>query len=108
MKILNLVVKKKWFDLIVCGEKKIEYRILKPYWTRRLVKSFGIAIIMHVFDEVHFRNGYSKNSPFARVQFLRTEIEENVQFPDTAKKINCFLIYLGNVLEVRNAGQNKN
>jgi len=30
--ILHLTVKKKWFDLIASGDKKIEYREFKSYW----------------------------------------------------------------------------
>ena len=59
MKILHLTLKKNWFELIASGKKTIEYRGYKPYWERRLLKK--------KFDEVHFRNGYSKNSPFMRV-----------------------------------------
>ena len=34
---LTLPIKKKWFDMIVSGEKKEEYREIKPYWTRRFI-----------------------------------------------------------------------
>lgn len=36
MKILNLVLKHKWYDMIAGGEKKEEYREIKPYWEKRL------------------------------------------------------------------------
>lgn len=35
--VLKLVVKKKWFDMIVSGEKTEEYREIKPYWIDKLV-----------------------------------------------------------------------
>ncbi len=35
---LNLTLKKKWFDLISSGQKKAEYREIKPYWIRRLIQ----------------------------------------------------------------------
>lgn len=35
-KVLTLSVKKEWFDKIVSGEKKEEYREIKPYWVARL------------------------------------------------------------------------
>jgi len=65
MKILHLTLKKKWFDLIASGEKKTEYREQKPYWEKRLLDGEEYKR----FDEIHFRNGYSKNSPFMRVEF---------------------------------------
>lgn len=52
--ILNLTLKKKWFDMIRLGNKREEYREIKPYWNQRLNKKY---------DTICFRNGYSKNSP---------------------------------------------
>lgn len=37
MKILDLVLKSKWYDMIASGEKREEYREIKPYWEKRLV-----------------------------------------------------------------------
>lgn len=36
MKVLDLVLKSKWYDMINSGEKKEEYREFKPYWIKRL------------------------------------------------------------------------
>ena len=54
MKILHLTLKKKWFDMIASGEKKEEYREIKPYWSSRLIKKD--------FTHICFRNGYSKDA----------------------------------------------
>lgn len=35
--VLRLTLKKKWYDMILSGEKKEEYREIKPYWLIRLV-----------------------------------------------------------------------
>ncbi|MBD5364814.1 MAG: hypothetical protein HDR79_07730 [Bacteroides sp.] len=35
-RILHLVLKRKWWDMIASGEKKEEYRSLTPYWFTRL------------------------------------------------------------------------
>lgn len=64
-KILHLTLKKKWFDMIASGEKKEEYREIKPYWNKRLNKKY---------DLIKFRNGYSKNSPTMLI-----ELKEIVQ-----------------------------
>lgn len=37
MKILNLVLKGHWYDMIERGEKTEEYREIKPYWEKRLL-----------------------------------------------------------------------
>ena len=61
VKVLHLTLKKKWFDLIKSGEKKIEYREVKPYWKKRIADKS--------FDLIHFRNGYSKSSPAMLVEY---------------------------------------
>lgn len=38
MKTLDLVLKRKWYDMIASGEKTEEYREIKPYWIRRLIE----------------------------------------------------------------------
>lgn len=67
---LVLPIKKKWFDMIKSGEKKEEYREIKPYYDKRLLKYFeytdyGTFIVINPYKEkkVIFRNGYSKKSP---------------------------------------------
>ena len=35
---LTLPIKKKWFDMIVSGEKKEEYREIKPYYDSRFME----------------------------------------------------------------------
>ena len=36
-KVLTLTIDKQWFDMVVSGEKKEEYRIIKGYWAKRLL-----------------------------------------------------------------------
>lgn len=72
---LVLPIKKKWFDMIKKGEKKEEYREIKPYYDSRI----GYALCHAPFKwctqkyiddcmknrtiEVLFRNGYSYEDP---------------------------------------------
>ena len=37
MNTLHLIIKKKWFDMILSGEKTEEYRDIKPYYNLRLI-----------------------------------------------------------------------
>lgn len=96
MKILNLTLKKEWFDLIARGKKVIEFRTIKPYWEKRLFEKnqFGISVPIK-FDEVHFRNGYNNNSPFMRVQFRYTD-----EGWFNGEKV--YAIALGHVLDIKN------
>ena len=34
-------LKKEWYEKIKSGEKKIEYREVKPYWIKRFSNAFG-------------------------------------------------------------------
>ena len=59
-KMLILPIKKKWFDMIASGEKKEEYREMKPYYTTRFHAS---GLYEENINECILRNGYSKKSP---------------------------------------------
>lgn len=73
---LTLPIKKKWFDMVLSGEKKEEYRDIKPYYTSRFTKALGLnpfeRLKSYLIDneavdctmKVMFRNGYSHNSPY--------------------------------------------
>lgn len=82
MKILHLTLKKKWFDMIASGDKKEEYREVKPYWVKRLtnpqchkVGTLELIRLLHKkesfrsdFKAVQFKNGYSKDAPTVLVE----------------------------------------
>lgn len=73
---LTLPIKRKWFDMILTGEKLEEYREIKPYWTKRILKEMGFSEehwedvmeclvkmnTLRCFD-VLFRNGYGNCVP---------------------------------------------
>ena len=61
-KILFMTIKKKWFDEIKAGIKKIEHREYKKYWTRRLVD--------REYDLITFQNGYAKNAPRITLKYM--------------------------------------
>ena len=77
---LTLPIKRKWYDMIASGEKKEEYREIKPYYDKCLGKEiigfpFTKVIIenfksIKAYDksqfkiiDIIFRNGYKKDSP---------------------------------------------
>ncbi len=51
MKVLKLQLKKKWFDMILSGEKTEEYREIKDYWIRRLIQN-NEEMEFQVWDEM--------------------------------------------------------
>ena len=56
---LTLPIKKKWFDMILSGEKKEEYREITKYYTSRLLGFYADKTEHYVL----FRNGYRSDSP---------------------------------------------
>ncbi len=85
---LILPIKKKWFDMIACGEKKEEYREIKDYYNKCLGKAtIGFTITESIIEnfesiksfskenanqfkdiDIIFRNGYRNDSPKIRCQ----------------------------------------
>lgn len=65
---LTLPIKKKWFDMILLGEKTEEYREIKPYYTSRLRNIWGYPAYWHEIHEIRLRNGYSNQSPSIKVK----------------------------------------
>ena len=104
MEILHLTLKKKWFDLIASGAKTVEYREFKPYWEKRLLKTYNQC---RDFNEIHFRNGYSKSAPFMRVSCNGIAIMPGTGGllfkPQNGEKLNGwqFAISLGAILELK-------
>lgn len=73
---LVLPIKKKWFDMIQRGEKKEEYRELKPYYDTRIGRALGSCgslsdcvpewrekLMKGRTLDVIFRNGYGYDVP---------------------------------------------
>ena len=66
-----LILKKQWFNMILSGTKKEEYREIKPYWTKRFENYFGkildISLDQWIWTNrtktVVFRNGYGNDVP---------------------------------------------
>lgn len=54
---ITLPIKKKWFDMIVSGEKPEEYRNITPHYNSLFRKHLRVPV------RVCFRNGYRADSP---------------------------------------------
>lgn len=117
-KVLHLTLKKRWFDMIASGEKKEEYREIKPYWVSRLVDelweceegrdfSFEYAgfwwtmLTPQAYDVVKFTNGYGKHRPSITLEI--TDITDGYRYDkedwgaEDGKPY--FIIKLGKIIE---------
>jgi len=126
-KTLHLNLKKKWFDMILSGEKKEEYREIKTHYLSRLVdfktmhhhKKQGVfeesycypedlpdlvsyyfkrnEIQGNSFDTVTFSNGYAKDRPQFEIEFKGIEIREGSPEWGAICGIKYFVIKLGKI-----------
>lgn len=72
-KSMILPIEGKWFRMILSGEKKEEYRIMKEYWEKRFHNYFGRHKTTnngeskqewnHDIKKIIFRNGYGNDKP---------------------------------------------
>ncbi|MGB0991718.1 MAG: ASCH domain-containing protein [Akkermansiaceae bacterium] len=89
--LLHMTLKRQWFDMILSGEKKEEYRELKEYWITRLSDpSKG-------YTHIKFRNGYSKECPWMIVELK--EITSGYGKPRWGCPVSeCIILKLGEVI----------
>jgi len=93
---LKLTLKKKWFDMISSGEKKEEYREIKPYWIKRL--KFDIWNV-RPFLYVEFRNGYMKDSPRIKVELKKIMIGKGREEWGAEQNKEYYILHLGDVVK---------
>ena len=90
---LHLPMKKKWFDMILCGEKKEEYRLCTPHWNVRVENwragdeecvSSDILVRLPIPNllQIRFINGYQKESPWFTAMCERFESRSKVFHPE--------------------------
>ena len=116
MNTICIPIKKKWFDMILSGEKKEEYREFKPYWVRRLlgdkdakIEPYPIPTEPTFFEKpkdletVTLINGYGHNRPRIIVELLN--INANIPNPKWSPpdtKGYWFVLKLGKIIEKQN------
>jgi hypothetical protein len=130
MKTLHLVLKKKWFDMILSGEKKEEYRENTGYWFNRLnadshyyrcqkcnpksancpscgffIDKFSTPINFKEFDAIEFRNGYATAAPKFLIECKGIELTTGHTGWGAVGGEKYFVIRLGEILSSSNINQ---
>lgn len=84
MKTLQLNLKRQWYDMILSGDKKEEYREITEYWTKRIFQEKGklnyllfIENLLH--DRFTMKLDFSLTSDDWKLKFP----ERNLEFHDT-------------------------
>lgn len=95
---LVLPIKKKWFDMILSGEKKEEYREIKPYYDKRIGH---YAIGTGKITTLVLRNGYSYNSPAIKCR-CSISIGTGIEGWGAEPNINYYVIKILEIIERKN------
>lgn len=72
MKILDLPLKKKWYEMIESGGKREEYREYKDYWYKRLIDQDTLRL--KPYTHVRFRYGYTKRTMLFKIDSITVDV----------------------------------
>lgn len=102
--VLHLNLKSVWFDMIFSRIKKEEYREIKPYWERYLVKELNLIRIKNQLWHpsaviICFSNGYSKDRRQFYIECKDLVIGEGKPEWGAEKGKRYFVLKLGDVIE---------
>ena len=124
--VLKMTLKKKWFDMILSGDKKTEYREAKPYWVKRLfdykdidatpesfldaliTKKYPMFYYQKRFTHIHFFNGghYSDKLPNFIIELEETYYGKGVEDWGAEKGKEYLSLCLGQVTQTFNCSKN--
>lgn len=101
---LHLNLKRKWFDMILSGEKTEEYRELKKYWEERFWHLFPQTIrgetYSPIVETITFSNGYAKNRPQFVIEFKGISIKQGKTKWGAEDGVDYFVLELGDIVKI--------
>lgn len=115
--ILDLTLKKHWFDMVLSGIKLEEYRDIKKHWVSRFCikhkpsviaggdlyhKHTGTHFSIKHFDQVRFTNGYGGKRPQATFELLGIEIRTGKEAWGAEPDTIYFVLKLGKEINRKN------
>lgn len=92
-KVLSLVLKGYWYNYIEKGDKREEYREIKPYWVKILCEC-SLTLKPKAFTIVEFRLGYSSDAPRMYWRIGEIKIGHPVSRWTYVPRKICFIIPL--------------
>lgn len=88
---LHLNLHKKWFEMIISGIKKEEYREIKPFWNI-------VFLSGKEFKTITFSNGYAKNRRQFTIEFLGLQNGLGIEQWGAPLGKRVWIIKLGTIL----------
>lgn len=109
-KALHIPISKIWFDKILSGEKKIEYREVKDHWNSRILKKSLPPIPLTNLPKYYFKefdcailkNGYQSQAPLIAIEITKINIIDGANTDLKLKNKLVFAIHLGEILYTEN------
>lgn len=99
----HLNLKKEWFDMILSGVKKQEYRDVSDYWKSRFEKLFPMEYLGETYspiiETITFSNGYAKDRRQFEIEWKGTMIGPGKTEWGAEKGKEYFVLQLGKVLQ---------
>ena len=87
---LFIIIKGEYFNQILSETKKEEYRIVKPFWAKKIIDK--------KYSHIIFQKGYNKNTPRIEAEYLGYEIRKiNHKHFGELFEMECFVLKLGNI-----------
>jgi len=98
MKTFHLNLEKKWFDMILSGEKKEEYRDVSDFWKPRFKKAKADGRLR----AITFSNGYQPSRRQMVIKVKYVSIREGVTEWGAEPGKLYFVIHLGEIISTKN------
>ena len=95
MDVITTTIERQWLAEIVAGTKRIEYREIKPYWTKRLKR-------VRVPFKLVLRNGM--NPP---VPVLMVRIDRVTPSPRRSPHTGTYALHIGRILRLEHWDRKK-
>lgn len=103
---ITLPITRYWFDKIASGEKKEEYREIKPYYTSRFYNLLGneFGDVLHCQEPsrtftLMLRNGYSSKSPYLIAEVYLTKGIGNFEWGAPLRE-EVYILHIEDILEI--------
>lgn len=84
-----MTIKRQYFDEILSGKKKEEFRMVNPHWVDK--------IIGKEYTHIIFQNGYNRNAPRLEAEYMSYDIRNIRNDFFGNDEVTVFVLKLGTI-----------